>query len=254
MGNPPKIFITGLAGSGTTWMARFVQELGYDLGDDLYNREERKGLEWRPLLKLKQEIDRAVMEHGEFTFPGVYLDRQTVLDLRAEFQVAIRQLECPEVVKIPGLNLAAQILFPELKPGLVIMMHRPLREWAQTQALEQQKRGVAHPKTVEHIYSMGALHTGQLLDALEALDGVRNEYIVIAYPKAACSADYAATMMYYRRPTTLAPLDEFRAAHKRATDLASINRLLPGYTIVQEQKGLCLEPMAGAVRKEITDA
>lgn len=227
MSVPPKILVTGLAGSGTTWMARVLQELGYNLGSDLYSRSEYKGLEWKPLLELKEDIDKRVLENGKLTHPGVYLDRETLDDLRGHFRARIHALDCPEVVKIPGLNLAAQVLLPEMLPELVIMMHRPLRAWAMSQAIEQQKEGAKRPQSIEKCYTTGALHTGQLLDALEACNG---RYTIVQWPKAALNPEYGAEVL--SDPITMPSMSsliwaEYYRAHERATDLNAINYLLP---------------------------
>ena len=44
MGKSPEVLITRLAGSGTTWMVRIFQEIGFDIGGPLSSWNERKRL------------------------------------------------------------------------------------------------------------------------------------------------------------------------------------------------------------------
>lgn len=215
----PSIFITGLAGSGSTWALNLFRELGFDAGDPLAlsGLNERKGAEWRPLVRLNSEIAAKVQEMYASTALLPVLNAKQVERIASVYEERLLALDCPEIVKIPGIEATAHVLFSVWKPDLVVLMHRPLWDWMRAKLLTNQAQGI--PSAAPMLMARAAAGLGMIVDALNQW---KVPYRTLQYPAAAVDADIAQAQIgdvveRYLRPKGLSVPGHFEAAHERAT-------------------------------------
>jgi ubiquinone/menaquinone biosynthesis C-methylase UbiE len=183
MGISPKVLVTGLGVSGTTYMIRLIGACGFDLGQGHHGMDDRKGWEWQPLWKLSVEIWSAL---GRRAYEPIipewnHIQPERLEELREQFHSRIEALECPHAVKVPE---ASPILISCLRPGHVIFMHRPMNSWVRSL--------LGHPNychmTRSELFHGAMIAKGLLLDALES---EQIPYTVVSYPRIAKDAAYA---------------------------------------------------------------
>jgi hypothetical protein len=243
MGTLPEVLITGLAGSGTTWMIRIFQELGFDLGEPLFSLDDRKGLEWMPLLNIKLIIDQELIRHSHetsFDHPA-YIPEDIIEQSKSWYKKKLESLDCPRIVKVPGLELSGPAIFSVLRPRTVILMHRPLRAWARSRdtarTLERIRAREANPEAAigasglvpPGMFASGAVVVGMTIDILEEY-GL--DYLIIDYSKAVRDCDYLYHKLYSAASSLGFPYSQLFQAHKLATDSRFID-----YSVKQIELG-----------------
>jgi len=188
----PDVIITGLPGSGTTWAARMFQELNFSLGEPLLSRNERKGLEWKPFVDLKLEIDGVLFEHAYKTsyHHPAYVHPKVVEWVQRWYGPRLRALDCPQVIKCPGLGLAGRVMLPVLAPRWVILMHRPLDAWSFSANAEAAGGALGEaPAARSDLYASGAVVVGMTIDVL-----VESHIPFVVLPFPDCTRDLGVVL------------------------------------------------------------
>lgn len=141
----PRVFITGNPGSGTTFLFHLFRELGLDPGDptELWDRNERKGREWAPLVELNREIIAWLGDHAEAGQP--LLTPEKIAAARDHFRPRVAALDWPELVKAPGTRFSGHVLWPLVRPDLVVLAWRPPLNWARSRLADEDDRGLVRP-------------------------------------------------------------------------------------------------------------
>lgn len=172
MGRRPRVLVTGLRHSGTTYTARLLEGAGLDAGpeDELLQVSERQGMEWIPLWRLAGKVaddaGRSVAQAALWTDPTL---RKAAMDANAE---EIRSLVCPELVKVPDYG---HLVVRDLKPDTVVVVTRPWPDWLGSMQANGPARALGRPR----LRSVGM----QALEDLYA--GVRRhctDVVKVSYP------------------------------------------------------------------------
>jgi hypothetical protein len=197
MGKKPRVLITGIQGSGTTFMAQLFKELGYDLGSPLYKLSNRQGNEWEPLRDLKIEVDQAMMDHGaSIDTNSPFLEGLRAPGaVRQDFHTRLQALDYPLVVKITGLGMAGRVMLPEIDAKHVVLMVRPLDDWIISEVAQGKKGNpaIASDAMVRkqfegQRYNAAASAPGLVIDTLEKY---AIAWQIASYPRVAENAAYA---------------------------------------------------------------
>lgn len=186
--NHPKIAVTGLPGSGTTWLITFLKEVGYYIGEeeDLYWRDDRKGMEWRYLERINTRYTDLM--NGILSVTGSDGLAYGVLDdfgaqMSREIECVLQRRRPPEAVKMPNVSLTGYWMWPALQPKLVLVTHRKLvdfaRSWMARVDVGEEKKG---PQTYGGTLASFFARQSIIIDALETHDV---PYVIVPYPRAA---------------------------------------------------------------------
>lgn len=204
---PPEVLVTGNRHSGTTYVTRLLARW-LDLGGPLHSISDRQGLEWVPLWEIAGAMATDLGRPIEPSFPmWTGIDPDQIRRVKHLWGGRLRDLDCPPLVKIP--EYTGGVLTTLLRPGHVVLVHRPLSGWAAS----MDQNAFARRLTRKDRWYAGALNLGQILDQLATS---QIPFTVVSYPALAQDPCYA-----YRAlgPLVGAGRDEFVSAHNEVTDL-----------------------------------
>lgn len=119
------MFVTGLPGSGTTWVFAVLEALGMDAGDDVVWSSGRKGGEFRLLRDYSLELHGWLLGHVEPESAPWPFD-----DIRRRDWIDTHPLpDLPELVKSPGWGVCRLYEEYEVRSVLVV---RPMDGWLES--------------------------------------------------------------------------------------------------------------------------
>ncbi|MDP2660632.1 MAG: hypothetical protein Q8R28_07880 [Dehalococcoidia bacterium] len=193
MPKSPRIFITGLANSGTTWATNLLAACGLDAGTAKSGL--RHGMEWQPLRTLAVELH---------DFLG---GTERHAEVIREYAGRIAALDCPELVKLPWVA-SLDVILQTLTPQFVVVVTRPLKSRARRiWAAEPWLRGLGFDEVVAQC----ATEFGYCMDVVEISE---IPYAMLRYPRGAYQPEYA-----YQCVGELCGVswERFRAAHQEVT-------------------------------------
>lgn len=128
---PPRVFITGMGHSGTSWCAKLFAAAGFDLGSNLKHATPRQGSEWLPAWNL---IVGSGVRMGASENPDRHywwhIDESRYRPVRRDVAPRFADLNWPEVVKIP--STFPSLFWDLINPGHVVVMVRDPHEWARS--------------------------------------------------------------------------------------------------------------------------
>lgn len=198
MSKSPRVFITGLSNSGTTWALDLLLACGLDGGTGLVNSGPRNGKEWPPVQQLAADFQQRY-----FVASDIEQDA-----LVAEYRERIEALDCPDVVKLPW-GPAFELVLDALNPAYTIVLTRPLEDRTLSLMTGEQFAG----KSYDEVFNWCAMEFGYLMNSVEHSE---LPYVTLPYPKSARDVEFA----YERVVQAVAiMLPRFEQAHKDVTQL-----------------------------------
>ena len=202
---PPRVLITGMAGTGTTFMAHLFQNAGFDLGDEFYNVNDRKGMEWPPLWDIKHDMEQKMLAFGRSVNSPVpyYHGMLKAPEFVGEFEARLAALDIPEVVKVPHIMYSAACLLPALRPKHIVYMVRPHQDWISSRMkvwqglVDDDLKPRINAADIKDPFFWEKYRLKQHGDAASAIGLCVNEmealdipYSIISYPRAATDMGY----------------------------------------------------------------
>lgn len=187
MASKPKIVVTGVGYSGTTFVIRLAKELGWDIGEpQLHGRDERKGMEWEPFWKFSVQVSRYLGRQYE---PVQRWWSRTLIENRDIIREAVKsdidQMPFPSIVKCPDYG---QMEFVDLlQPELIIVCHRKLEDVAKS--MKSDNIYALQNLSLQEVYDGVALAYGHLMDAVQN-SGI--DARIVSFPHMALDSEYAA--------------------------------------------------------------
>lgn len=203
----PRIFITGLAQSGTTYVATLAWQCGLDLGNDLHGGplgETSHGAEFTPVLRAAQELQNVIgSSHQSQGAQSAAVQR---------CQSRLSELDCPEVVKLP-FGTTLKTIICGLNPQHIIVVTRSLADRA-----KRIYDNIAVEMSYDNVLRQSAMEFGVCMDMVEESG---YPYTTIRFPDCAHSPDLA-----FQRLGDIFGVSwrSFREAHGRATRLDWMNK------------------------------
>lgn len=190
MGTKPRVVVTGVGYSGTTFVMRLARELGWDLDEaNLHGRDERKGLEWEPFWKLSTEVSKYLGRVHEPVKPWwtrVLLHNPDLI--RDSLKEQLNAMPFPPIVKCPDYG---QSLFLDLlEPEMVIICHRNLKDIAQS--MKADNIFALQNLSLQEVYDGVALAYGHLVNDVQ-ICGLNS--VIAAFPAMVLNMEYAWSVL-----------------------------------------------------------